>query len=629
MNRSNASRETSRLLALAVTVTVIAALYLAKVVLLPLGLAMLFTFLLAPVVGRLERIHVPRVLAILLVILTFGTGVGIVGWTVGKQLIHVTSNLPNYRANITDKIRTFHRSRVTKLSRAQHEVQHLGEQLGVAQPDGNEAALRNYNHELGASSAHPVIVREAGKPVSPLDSLPMILRPMGEVLLITVFTFFMLLQREDLRNRIIRLTGRGHLNLMTQAMDEAGNRVSRYFMLQLLVNICYGSIIFTVLHFLGLPHAMLWGGLAGVLRFIPYIGAPFAALLPTLFSMAVFHGWSHTLIVMALFFCVEVLTANFIEPHLYGRHTGISSLAILVAAVFWTLIWGPIGLILSVPLTVCLVVVGAHVPSLSFLKVLLGDQPVMRPETHYYQRLLASDEREAGEVLENYLKEKPLEDLYDSVLIPALTLSEQDRHRNGLDEATVAFINQTTRELVEELGLRSDTDEEHPSTPAPGAAESQPATTASGDQAPPTEPVKPRNIVCVPVRDDADEIAAVMLSQLLERAGHFVQALPLGPIEETLADIARIKPDLVYLSALPPYAMSHARGVYKRLRGSNPQLEIVIGLWGYGGDPLKAAQRITGEPDHLATTMAQAMLAAAGQALSPSPAPAETSMATA
>lgn len=615
MIRSNASRETSRLLAIVVTVVVIAALYLAKIVLLPLALAMLFTFLLAPVVGLLERMRVTRVLAILLVIFAFGTAVGMIGWMVGGQLIDVTTHLPDYRENIAQKVAVFHQTKDTKLTRAQHEVQHLGEQLGIAHPSDTEIERsRRRQRELGASPAHPLSVREVGKTPSPLNSLPAVFKPLAALLLVIVFTFFMLLQREDLRNRFIRLSGRGHLHLMTQAMDEAGNRVSRYFQLQLLVNICYGSVIFTALHFIGLPHAMLWGVLAGLLRFIPYIGAPIAALLPTLLSMAVFNGWKHTLMIMALFFCVEVVTANFLEPHLYGKHTGLSSLAILVAAVFWTLIWGPIGLILSVPLTVCLVVVGAHVPELEFLKVLLGDQPVMRPEAHYYQRLLASDEREAGEVLDVYLKDKPLEDLYDSVMIPALSLSEQDRHRNALDEATITFVNQTTKDLVEELGVRSDRSEEH--APAAPQGETEAAPVAAGDKAPAPAPITPMNIVCVPVRDDADEIVAIMLAQLLERAGHFAQALPVGNLDGTVAEIARVKPDVVYLSALPPYAMSHARGVHRKLRRQQPQLKIIIGLWGYAGDPLKAAQRISGEQDHICTTLAQAIAMAAGAPVS-------------
>jgi predicted PurR-regulated permease PerM len=592
---SNVSRENSRLLTVVVTVVVIAALYLAKIVLLPLALAMLFTFLLAPLVTLLERIKLPRVLAILLVLLAFGTGVGAIGWTVVGQLIEVTGHLADYRANIADKVAVFHRTRDTSFTRALHEVDHLGEQLGISNTETTNERRSRAARALGASPERPLSVQEVGQSKASLDSIHGFVDPFAFLLLVTVFTFFMLLQREDLRNRLILLTGRGHLNLMTQTMDEASSRVSRYFLLQLLVNTCYGSILFTALHFIGLPHAVLWGALAGFLRFIPYIGAPIAALLPTLLSMAVFNGWRHTLLIMALFFVVEVATANFIEPHLYGKQTGLSSLAILVAAVFWTLIWGPIGLVLSVPLTVCLVVVGAHVPNLEFLTVLLGDQPVMTPQAHYYQRLLAGDEHEASQVLERYLKDKPLKDLYDSLLIPALGLSEQDRHRNALDEETVNFINQTTREFVEETGLHHDRNGEHPPAAANG-------------ETPITPPFSPMNILCVPVRDDADEIASIMLAQLLERAGHHAQAISIQSGDEMLTEIARAKPDLVYLSALPPYAMSSARGVYMKLRTRQPHLKIIIGLWNYIGDPLKAAREISaGEQDQLAITLAQAV----------------------
>jgi methanogenic corrinoid protein MtbC1 len=273
------------------------------------------------------------------------------------------------------------------------------------------------------------------------------------------------------------------------------------------------------------------------------------------------------------------VTANLLEPHVYGKHTGLSSLAILVAAIFWALIWGPIGLILSVPLTVCLVVVGARVPSLQFLTVLLGDQPVMRPEAHYYQRLLANDQREASQVLETQLKGGSLEELYDTVLIPALSLAEQDRHRNELDDATVVFITQTTKDLVEELSLGKDFS----------------ARAGANDR-----------ILCLPVRDDADEIIGIMLAQLLERAGHSATAIPIGSVEGMLAEVAAVNPDVVCLSALPPYAISHARALYRRLRTQQPRTKVIIGLWNYTDDPVKAAMEISGgEQNLICTTLAQ------------------------
>lgn len=606
------SRELSRLLTIVVAVVTIAVLYLAKEVVVPLALAILFSFLLAPLVTFLQRIRLPRVLAISLVILAAGGIVGGGGWTVFRQLVDVTANLPAYAANINEKLDSLHPSQSTSFSRAQKEVELLSRKVGVLSSNTTLDRQHPDVKELGASPNRPVAVQEVGQTNGRLSTLHGVLGAMVSILLVVVFTFFMLLQREDLRNRLIRLTGRGHLNLMTLALNDASHRVSRYLSLQLLVNACYGLIIFTVLHFIGLPHAILWGSLAGVLRFIPYIGAPIAGILPSAFSIAVFNGWTHTLVIMAVFFCMEVVTANFIEPHVYGKNTGLSSLAILVAAVFWAILWGPIGLILSVPLTVCVVIVGAHVPSMEFLTVLLGDQPVMPPEAQYYQRLLAGDEREARQVLDIYLKDKSLEDLYDSVLVPALSLSEQDRHGNVIDDATVGFIMRTTKDLVEELCLSSQ--EHRPSDDDTKPSSNGKASMSAAEiHTPPM--LAPRKIAGVPVRDDADEVVAIMLTQLLERAGHFAKMIPLASVTGMLAEVAKAAPDLVCLSALPPYAISYARGAYKSLRAQQPQREIVIGLWDYTGDSAKAAKEISGgELDHVCTTLAEAILDASGTA---------------
>ncbi|HUZ96119.1 MAG TPA: AI-2E family transporter [Edaphobacter sp.] len=610
VTRSSASRELSRLLIIVVAVVAIAVLYLAKEVVVPLALAVLFSFLLAPVVTFLQRIRLPRILAISLVILAAGGIVGGGGWTVFTQLVDVTAHLPAYASNINEKLATLHSSKSTSFSRAQKEVELLSQKIGVLSSNTTPDQRHPSTKALGASPNRPVSVQEVGQTNGRLGTIHGVLGAMVSILLVIVFTFFMLMQREDLRNRFIRLTGHGHLNLMTQALDDASRRVSRYLSLQLLVNTCYGSIIFTALHFMGLPHAILWGALAGVLRFIPYIGAPIAGILPSAFSIAVFNGWTHTLVIMAIFFCMEVVTANFIEPHVYGRHTGLSSLAILVAAVFWTILWGPIGLILSVPLTVCVVIVGGHVPSLEFLTVLLGDQPVMRPEAQYYQRLLAGDQREASQVLDTYLKDKSLEDLYDSVLVPALSLSEQDRHGNVIDDATVGFIMQTTKDLVEELCLSS---EDPKPSDAARKAMSNGNVHGTSEGIPTLRVLAPKKIACVPVRDDADEVIAIMLAQLLERAGHSAKMIHLGSVDGMLAEVSQAAPDLVCLSALPPYALSYARAAYKSLRAQQPQRKIIIGLWNYIGDPAKAAKDISGgAEDHICTSVAQVLLDASG-----------------
>lgn len=606
MAQSNPSRVLSQLLAVILAVVVIAVLYLAKTVILPLALALLFTFMLSPLVTLLERIRFPRIAAVIFVILGAGAILGGIGWTVLTQLVEVTDDLPAYTLNIHHKVETFQRSRTTRFTIAQEELNRLTQQFTTLTGDVTKNRAQAADQPLGSSPARPLLVRDVGANHGRLDALSGVAGVLFSFLLIVVFTFFMLLQREDLRNRFIRLTGHGQLHLMTQAMDDTSRRLSRYLSLQLLVNTGYGTTVFIALHFIGLPHALLWGFLAGVLRFIPYIGAPVSALLPAALSVAVFDGWTRTLLILGLFFVMEVVTANFLEPHVYGRYTGLSSLAILIAAIFWALIWGPVGLILSVPLTVCLVVMGTHVPSLGFLTVLLGDQPVMPPEAQYYQRLLANDQHEASRVLEAYLKDKSLEELYDAVLIPALHLAEQDRHRNALEESTVAFISQTTKDLVGELTLRKD-------VPAPADASVETSNNGSShlsdDESAAIAGLASKRIVCVPVRDDADEIIGIMLAQLLERAGYSARAISIGTVEGMLSETIRSEPDIVCLSALPPYAISHARNLYRRLRRQDGSMKIIIGLWNYTDDAAKAANEISGgELSQLSTNLTQVAL---------------------
>jgi hypothetical protein len=366
------------------------------------------------------------------------------------------------------------------------------------------------------------------------------------------------------------------------------------------------------LYFIGVPNALLWGTVAGLFRFLPYIGAPLAAILPILLSLAIFATWSQPVETLLLYLIVELVVANFLEPLLYGANTGISSFAILFAAIFWALIWGPIGLLLSTPLTVCLVVIGRHVPTLNFLNVLLGDQPVLSPEAHYYQRLLASDQAEAKHVLEEYLKENSLEELYDCVVVPALALAEQDRHHDDLDAITEQFICQSTKELLEELADKTkeaeasakedtseDTSEEErtalPAANGKRSVELQPST----------------SIVCLPARDEADEIVGIMLAQLLEKSGYSAQAIAVGTTTEMLAQVKDSAPDIVCISALPPFALLHARELYKGVRSVLPEAKVVIGLWKFGGDPAKATVRlnIAGD-DKLALTLAQTVLQA-------------------
>ncbi len=583
--RPNASKDLFYLLAVVVAVVAIATLYFARIVLIPFALALLFTFILTPVVKLLERIHFGRIPSALLVVLLAVGACGGVGWTVAKQFSEVVNQLPDYRANIKTKLTSLHWSSHHELDNASQTMTEIGKDLAAA-PTAARAGDSGLTHRTlirPTPEPKPVPVEVVKSPELPLESMQNVLGLLASALIVLVFTIFMLIRREDLRNRLISLAGDGNLQVVTQTLDDASARVSRYLLLQFVVNTCYGIFIGVCLHFIGLPGALLWGVIVGTLRFLPYIGPPLGGIMPLLLSLAVFDGWTRPLIVLGLFVFTELIVSNLVEPLLYGIHTGISSLAILVAAIFWTAIWGPIGLVLSTPLTVCLLVVGRHVPRLRFLQILLGDEPALTPDSRFYQRLLAMDHREARQVLEKCLEGKTLEELYDSVLIPALSLAEQDRHENRLEDANQKFICQSTRELIDEFW--EPRSQERATAVDDGEAGGASRIAAWRDR-------QSQKIVCVPARDEADEIVAIMLAQVLETAGHRAQSIPLGTASEMLAHVEEEKPDVVCISALPPFAIPHVRSLYAKLRAQDEKLRIVVGLWNFSDDPLKVNRRL-------------------------------------
>jgi predicted PurR-regulated permease PerM len=599
VSRPNTSKDLFHLLVVVATVVAIVTLYFARIVLIPFALALLFTFILTPVVKILERIHFGRIPSALLVVLLTVGACGGVGWTVAKQFAQVVNELPNYRANIRTKLTSLHWSSHHALENASQTMTEISKDLAAAPtaPHSGDPTLTQPTLIRPVPQPRPVPVEVVRSPVLPLESMQDVLELLASALIVLVFTIFMLIRREDLRNRLISLAGDGNLHVITQALDDASARVSRYLLLQFVVNTCYGIFIGVGLHFIGLPGALLWGVIIGTLRFLPYIGPPLGGIMPLLLSLAVFDGWTRPLIVLGLFVFTELIVSNLIEPLLYGIHTGISSLAILVAAIFWTAIWGPIGLVLSTPLTVCLLVVGRHVPRLRFLQILLGDEPPLTPDSRFYQRLLAMDHDEARQVLENYLEGKTLEALYDSVLIPALSLAEQDRHQNRLEDAHLKFIGQSTRELIDEF-CEPRSEELHAALEGGDAAES-----ASADA---VRAVRSCRVLCLPARDEADEMVGIMLAQVLEIAGHQAQCVPPGTAAEMLAQVKDEKPDVVCISALPPFAIPHARSLYAKLRAQDSKLRILVGLWRSSDDPAKVSRRLgLSEGSRAATTLAE------------------------
>jgi predicted PurR-regulated permease PerM len=467
------------------------------------------------------------------------------------------------------------------------------------QEPGPRVQDRNQSTPPGTAGL-PLPVQIVQQPANGLDYLgglaQHVLRPLGLTLLVLIFTVFMLIQRFDLRHRLFRLVGLGQINLMTQALDDAAQRVSRYLLMQVLVNAAFGTLFGFGLYCIGVPYPALWGVVGGLLRIVPYVGTTVAAALPIALSLAAFDSWLPPLLVFLLFASLELIIANFVEPWLYGANTGISSLALLVAAIFWTVLWGPAGLILSTPLTVCVVVMGRYVPQLSFLHILLGDEVVLASEAQIYQRLLAMDQPEAHAIVDRFLKEKPLVELYDSVLIPALSLAEQDRHKGAIDTTREEFLFLSINDLITEL---SEYQPAHDPPPAEAAApESGKAELLS------------TRIICLPANDRADEVTAAMLAQILEQAGHAALSLPIAhaSLAEMLA-LLQIRPDdVICICALPPYAFTPARTMCKLIRERFPKVKLVVGVWGFSGDTEKAKARFERtQPDRLLTTLAQAI----------------------
>src|SRR5271170_954166 len=453
--------------------TVIAVLYFGRPILIPVALAVTLNFLLAPAVIYLHRYRIRRVPAVIIVVVIAGSLIGGVGWVVARQLVRIAEDLPNYRANLHSKMTALHSPGANPVGQAIRGVREVGQEFSAPSEPAPAAAgnpaqavsSRAGQPTTGAASAAAtapavaaqvapmaVVVVQQSKGISDLlGFLYPLVAPLGETVFVLVLTVYMLIKREDLHNRLLLLAGMGHLNLVTKALDDAAKRISSYLTMNLMVNagyaLCFGLGLFIV----GIPNATLWGVIAGGLRFVPYIGTSIGVLLPFVFALGVYEPWGPALVVLALFAVLEFCVSSILEPWLYGSHTGISTLALLIMAVFWTLLWGWPGLVLSTPLTVCLIVMGLHMPQLSFLHILLGDRAQLAPEAKFYERLLAMDQAEAHLIAEGFLSNHPLAELYDVVLLPALSLAERDRHQGALDEVRASFVFQCANELIAEL----------------------------------------------------------------------------------------------------------------------------------------------------------------------------------
>jgi predicted PurR-regulated permease PerM len=581
-DRSNPTDQWSTLTLIGTLIAALAVLYLAREVFIPFAFALALTLILTPLATWLQRAHIGRVPSVMIVMVAVITLAGLVSWMVANELIEVVDNLPLYSENIHNKVQRLQAPATGTLGRVEKNVEAISKELAGKQPPAPDRGRRA---PATATPDNPLPVQVVTPEPGPIIYLRELIRPflapIGMFGFVLILTVFILIKREDLRNRLLRLVGVSQLHATTQALDDATQRISRYLVLQFVVNGLMGVALALGLEAIGVPYAALWGVIAAILRLVPYVGIMCAAILPLTLSLAVFDGWLHPALVFALFFVLEIIVGNFLEPWLYGAHTGISSLGLLVSTIFWTILWGYPGLILSTPLTVCVVVLGRYVPQLSFLHIALGDQDALSTELQLYQRLLAMDHAEASAVVEQFLKDRPLLDLYEEVIVPALILAEQERHRGILEQKREEFVFLCLNEIIAELG-------------------------SVADDSPTADPHTGRVFV-IPAKDQADEITGSLFAQLLERSGFAVISLPVGSSHE-LAVLKPSSADMICVSALPPFAFSAAAKLCAQLRTAYPEPKIMAGIWGFPAGRESMLQRLE-KSSHtiVATSFAQAL----------------------
>jgi predicted PurR-regulated permease PerM len=564
----------SRALWLIAVLGIAGALYVAKAVFIPLAVAVLLTFVLAPPARLLRQWGLPRVPAALVVVLLAFISIMGLGFVVGEQLNQLASELPRYEYTITRKIQNIREAVGSggTLQSMSELLNHLNQQTS---PQGAAPAPN-------ANRREPTPVQVIEPPLGPAEVIRRVVEPLVDPLttsgLILLFVTFFLLERETLRDRVIRLAGSHDLRRTTQLMDDGARRLSRYFLAQTLLNAFFGGLVAIGLTLIGVPNPILWGILAMVLRFVPYLGAWIAAAFPIVISFAVDPGWSKTVWTTGFFLVLEPIIGQVIEPLLYGHSTGLTPVAVIVSATFWTWLWGPIGLLLSTPLAVCLGVLGRHIESLEFLEVMIGDDPPLSPAQAFYHRALSGTEHEVLDQVEEALKEgKDLATCYQDIVVEALVLAEVDRHRGILDDEHAHKINNVVQsvlaELADEKG-RPAVGSDHNVSPA---AEQEPA-------APPAVPAAAagRPVLIVGGPGQFDHTIALLLAQLLEQSGIQPRLQPhtaISPVHIAQLDTTGL--GIIYLSFLQlGHNPSYLRYSIRRIRRRFPSTKIVACLWG-------------------------------------------------
>ena len=588
---------------------IVATLYVGREVFVPIALAILLSFVLAPLVRVLQDWRVPRVFSVIGVVLLAFLVIFALGGVIATQVTQLANDLPRYESNMRAKIKSLRGTATTSspLERAADVLQDLGKELNKPKDAAPASVASPTPNALTAQEAKPIPVEVRQPPPTTLENISALISPLLNPLMTTgiviIFVIFTLLQREDLRNRLIKLAGSHDLQKTTAALDDAARRLSRLFLSQLALNASFGLAAGAGLWIIGIPSAVLWGILTGVLRFVPYIGTFISAVFPLTLAVAVDPGWTLLLWTAAMFFILEPLAAHLIEPQLYGRSTGLSPLAVVLSATFWTALWGPIGLVLATPLTICLVVMGRHVDSLQFLDVMFGDRPALSPPEIFYQRMLAGDPAEAVDKAEEFLKERPLSAYYDEVALKGLKLAQNDIDRKALDALHLERISLAVTELVQEF---DDHEDQKPSPPIEPTQDAEAAAAVNSvskdasydlpflkneDLAPNWRGEAP--VLCVAGRTDLDRAAASMLAQLLSK--HGLRARVEGAVALSTTNVTRLDTTgvaLVCVSVLDSSSPAHMRYTIRRLRRKLPETKIIVGCWMAEGDTAALADTV-------------------------------------
>jgi predicted PurR-regulated permease PerM len=569
-------------------VIVVTALYFGREVLVPIALAVLMSFVLAPLVRVLQGLYVPRVLAVMVSVLVAFVAVFSLGALMVSQVNQLASDLPGYQSTLREKIQSLRGATggTGTLERASEVLQNLNKELD--KPKINPSPIASDRPE--PNRPIPVEVRQPdpGALQTVVALITPLVYPLTTTGVVIVFVIFILIQRQDLRNRLVRLAGARDLQRTTAAIDDAGQRLSRLFLTQLALNAGFGLVIGTGLWFIGVPSAPLWGILAMILRFVPYIGAVISAIFPLVLAAAVDPGWTMVIWTAALFLIVEPITGHAIEPLLYGHSTGLSPVAVITSATFWTWLWGPIGLILATPLTICLVVLGRHVDRLKFLDVMFGDQPPLSPSELVYQRMLAGDAMEAAEQAQEYLKEKSLVAYYEDVLIEGLKLAQEDAHGGLLVEERMQRVRDAVAEIVDDLSTHEDKPELAIKVDADAKEEAPLAQINKAEEILnqnvtelPAQWRTAKPVLCIPGLSVLDEAVALIVAQLVEKQGigarvEKADALSVSRIFSLdTKDIALVC--VCYLENATPAQIHYAT---RRLRRKAPRATILVALVG-------------------------------------------------